>query len=89
MCVGVRQRRVGMCVCQVDRGRQQILTQTCQGGGAKGGTEPESGLSNWIPVTKKTPKKRQPSMSACASGVCPCPRAFQGEGFNWFCVFCM
>lgn len=46
-----------MCVCQMDRGRQQILTQTCQGGGVKGGKEPESGLSIRILVIQKNNKK--------------------------------
>lgn len=37
---------VSVCLCLVDIGCQQILTQTYQGGGAR--MVPESWLSNWI-----------------------------------------
>lgn len=76
-----------MCVCQVDRGRQQILTQTCQGGGAKGGTE--SGLSNWILVIKKTKNKKNGSRVCLrAHLVCvPARVLFKGRDLIGFVCF--
>lgn len=87
MCVGMRQRRVGACVCWVDRGRQQILTQTCQGGGVKGGTEPESGLSNWILVIKNKPKHGS-RVRLCAHLACvPASVLFKGRDLIGFVCF--
>lgn len=84
MCVGVRQRHVGMCVCQVDRGRQQ----TCQGGGAKGGTEPESGLSNWILVIKKKNNKNKAQVCLRVHLVCvPARVLFKGRDLIGFVCF--